>query len=236
MGQRLNIEIIIDDGLYSNCYYHWSAYSSSAIDQALQIIKEYKKIKASKSNLLYDNLLLSYKLLHLMGETIDHDNSVIDLKDKSKPIQFKWIEIPAGLCDCSYDMMKELYPNEAFDKAVDRNVGLIGSHPDDVKNTQKWEEGKVTLDITNECMWFNVYWDMVGVDTSLSDEEFEDEYLMTKEEYANLPELPKEVKSVYNYFNFCSEDIPFDDVEKLLEIINAHDKYKINDGFVSWVS
>ena len=44
MGQRLNVELLIDDGLYSNCYYHWSAYSSSAIAQALDIINKYKKI------------------------------------------------------------------------------------------------------------------------------------------------------------------------------------------------
>lgn len=234
MGQRLNIELIIDDGLYSNCYYHWSAYSSSAIDQALQIIKEYKKIKAS--NIKYDNVLLSYKLLHLMDETIDRDNSKIDPENKSEKVQLKWIEIPAGLSDSSYDMMKELYPNETFDKAIDRNVGLIGIHPNDVKNTEKWEEGRVELYINEEGMYFDVYWGVNNVDISMSDEDFENEYGMSKKEYVNLPELPKEPESINDFFHCYEDMISFDDVESLLEIINAHDAYKLKNGFVRWIT
>ena len=233
MGQRLNVELLIDDGLYSNCYYHWSAYSSSAIAQALDIINKYKKIKASK--IKYDNVLLSYKLLHLMGDTIDRDASEVDLNSDQK-MKLRWIQIPAGLSEMSYDMMKELYPNETFDEGVDRNVGLIGIHPNDIKTTEKWEEGRLTLDITNEVMWFDVYWDEIGVDTNLSDQDFENRYGMSKEEYNNLPEIPKEYESIYKYFNYWDESIPFDDVEVLLNIINQHDYYKTKDGFVSWIA
>lgn len=233
MGQRLNVEIIIDNEMYSNCYYHWSAYSASTIAQAIDIINEYKKIKASK--IKYDNVLLSYKLLHLKGDSIDYTGSNIDTEDPLKT-KIKWIQIPAGLSEMSYDMMNELYPNEKFDKGIDRNVGLIGIHPNDVKTTEKWEEGRLTLDITHEVMWFDVYWDMVQVDTNLSDEEFYNAYFIEKDEYIKLPELPKEYKGIYQYFNGCDGEIPFDEVEALLKIINDHDYYKIDHGFVSWIA
>jgi len=45
MGQRLNIEIISNGKCLANAYYHWSAYSDSAIDLAIKIVRKYEYIK-----------------------------------------------------------------------------------------------------------------------------------------------------------------------------------------------
>lgn len=34
MGQRLNIEVIKNGKVVGNCYYHWSAYTLSSLEEA----------------------------------------------------------------------------------------------------------------------------------------------------------------------------------------------------------
>jgi hypothetical protein len=49
MGQRLNIEIKLNNKLLANCYYHWSGYTTSSLKLTKQII-EYLK----NNNVSYD--------------------------------------------------------------------------------------------------------------------------------------------------------------------------------------
>lgn len=48
MGQRLNIEIVKDKKVLANCYYHWSGYSNSAVNLAIQIIERFEYIRKYK--------------------------------------------------------------------------------------------------------------------------------------------------------------------------------------------
>ena len=41
MGQRLNIEIVNGETSLANCYYHWSAYTGSALNLTKHIIDSY---------------------------------------------------------------------------------------------------------------------------------------------------------------------------------------------------
>lgn len=43
MGQRLNVEIIYNDELLANCYYHWGGYSLASIDTIKPIITYFNK-------------------------------------------------------------------------------------------------------------------------------------------------------------------------------------------------
>lgn len=59
MGQRLNIEIIENDEVIANAYYHWSGYTSSALNLTNTILE---------NDVLYDDKILNaIKLLELTG-------------------------------------------------------------------------------------------------------------------------------------------------------------------------
>lgn len=126
MGQRLNIEIIAGDKVLANCYYHWSAYTSSAKFLTRQILLYLQKSRTK------DPLLKAIRCLETTG---------------------------AGLTTFELDDAKKLYPNKKFKKAVDRNKGLIAISQTGIKDTQRWEEGKVTIDILDKSLCFDVLWE-----------------------------------------------------------------------------
>lgn len=45
MGQRLNIEIKSKGKVVANCYYHWSAYTMSALQLTKEIISNFDSIQ-----------------------------------------------------------------------------------------------------------------------------------------------------------------------------------------------
>ena len=77
MGQRLNIEICNNTRTLANAYYHWGAYTSSALEYTAKIIDAYYNL----SDKITDDLELAVKLLEVTGagvtdeekEEIKHD-------------------------------------------------------------------------------------------------------------------------------------------------------------------
>ena len=51
----------------------------------------------------------------------------------------------------------KMYPKETFSPCEGRNNGLIAITPDAIKETRRWEEGRITLDFDNNIIKFNVY-------------------------------------------------------------------------------
>lgn len=69
MGQRLNIEIVKNGKVLANSYYHWSGYSSSAINLTETIITKFDYIKKYNVEGYIKNkdLLLAIRLLETTG-------------------------------------------------------------------------------------------------------------------------------------------------------------------------
>lgn len=65
MGQRLNIEIMSGDKVLANAYYHWSAYSITAIEMAKNIINEYYEIDEK------NEIFKAVKLLECTGAGVN---------------------------------------------------------------------------------------------------------------------------------------------------------------------
>lgn len=124
MGQRLNIEITANDKLLANCYYHWSAYTSSAKILTRQILLYLKNSRTTEP------LLKAIRCLEKTG---------------------------AGLTKFELEDVKKLYPKRTFKKAKDRNTGLIAITQQGMNETRRWEEGRVTVDITNNTLNFDVF-------------------------------------------------------------------------------
>lgn len=145
MGQRLNIEIIIDHKIMANCYFHWGAYTSSAADYTLKLIDYYKN---HLKKVYTDPLMIATKIFECL-EYIEYSTGKT---------------IKPGLSKNSYIFMEEKYKNIKFEKAENRNAGIIGCTEEDMESTRNVEEGHVAINLDSETIDFDVlfYFDLSG--------------------------------------------------------------------------
>ena len=119
MGQRLNIQIEANDTdtnetkVLANCYYHWSGYTSSA----MELVNEIVKSGMYKLDIL-DPVEKAIRLLEATG---------------------------AGLAG---DELTDTYYAHRYKVSTDRNMGLIAISEEGKKSTVKYEESRVTINLT----------------------------------------------------------------------------------------
>lgn len=162
MGQRLNLEIKNNGHRIANCYYHWGAYTSYAMELAMDFISTFDALcesnptplntKAGSEEALIINSIFTYCKLD-----------------------------EAGLSKKSLEMMQKKYPDYNWKRAVDRNSGLIGIEESEMNDTEMFAEGTVIIDVGSRTVEF-------GCDFLTELEEFvEDDYY--DEELIDLPVL-----------------------------------------------
>lgn len=159
MGQRLNIEIVNNNGVLANAYYHWSGYTDSSAELLAQILTSDAFTKRDKSE---DPVLTAIKLLELTnaGMTDEELLQVSENRDKfSQAVIFR----PAKRC-------------------IDRNEGILSIMPESIENTEYWEEGRVTINLDTDKVDFNVIWEADRGDYSS-----EDDYQEAIKEAYNCP-------------------------------------------------
>lgn len=174
MGQRLNIEIVSDGTLLANCYYHWSAYTDSALTLTELIIEKFYDSDMSPS------IKNAVELLESTGAGVNEQERI---EIKKFPNKFVGID---------------------FKKATDRNCGLISVTENGMEETQQWEEGRVTIDILNEIVSFDVFW-------TYSKEEYV--VIYADEDDVQLSDLP-----------VCRLDldkIPFEDIGEFRSLVDG---------------
>lgn len=130
MGQRLVVTIQKDERDLCKIYYHWSAYSFSALKETQAIV-----------NCIYNHKEETEKeLLLRLIRFCEENGGGIDGKEE----EFKYIQ--------------SLYPNETFKKEdYSRNFGLIALSEKGMQDLQNWSEGDVTIDIDEEKIYNGVY-------------------------------------------------------------------------------
>lgn len=129
MGQRLNFEVCYDGEVLANAYYHWSAYTSSSLGILENVIEAYK------NRTEINPLRVAVEILQATGAGINDEEKSRIRMDKSG----------------KFDGIK-------FHDAVDRNEGLLFVTLKGIEDTRKWEEGRVTVDISTEEFRFDVMW------------------------------------------------------------------------------
>ena len=119
MGQRLNIEIKRkkDGVVLANCYYHWSAYTSSAIELTNKILDNLSDFMEANECFTDDEIAML--LLQTTGAGVEEDDYNLLLEENKKHLHL----------------------------ATSRNLGLISFTKDSMETTRKWEEGRVTITI-----------------------------------------------------------------------------------------
>lgn len=128
LGQRLNIEIVSDGALLANCYYHWSAYTDSALALTELIIDKFYDSDTSPG------IKNAVELLESTGAGVNERERI---EIKKFPNKFVGID---------------------FKKATDRNCGIISVTENGMEETRYWEEARVTIDVLNQTVSFDVFY------------------------------------------------------------------------------
>lgn len=151
MGQRLVITIKNGDEDLAKIYYHWSAYTFSALLETKKII-----------NCIYNH----------QGETIS--------EMKLRLIKFLE-ENGGGIKgeQSEFDYIKKMYPKEIFkEDGYSRNNGLIALSEKGMQELQDWSEGDIIIDIDTDTVentvfnWYE-YIDEYNEERQEWDEDFE---------------------------------------------------------------
>lgn len=140
MGQRLNIEITKNGKLLANAYYHWDAYSSTAISKTARIVHDYYDIYSIPLRWYPEevsDMEIATRLLIMTGAGVDDLEHARITQNPPEALQTKHGPI-------------------ILPKCVDRNSGLLCVTEEGMKDTRQWEEGRVTIDIGTQTVNFDV--------------------------------------------------------------------------------
>ena len=131
MGQRLVITVKKDKKVIAGIYYHWSAYSVSALVEARD--------------------LLDYIL--------DEENDIGDLKlELIRYVESRGGCIRGGYGSEEWEAITKMYPNEEFNDDGSRNDGIIALTPEGIEGLEYWSEGDIVLDLDKGVLYNEVYY------------------------------------------------------------------------------
>lgn len=130
MGQRLVVSIEKNEKAIAKIYYHWSAYTGSALYETQKIINcIYNHKDESESEML----LRLIRFCEENGGGIDG--------------------VPS-----EFDYIRGLYPDEMFkDRDINRSSGLIALSKKGMTDMQRWSEGDVYIDLETDQVDFCIY-------------------------------------------------------------------------------
>ena len=161
MGQRLVITIKKDERDLAAIYYHWGAYTCSALLHTKEIIGCIYNHKDETEDQM---LLRLIKFLEENGGGI------------------------RGATE-EYDYIRAKYPNETF-KTEDygRNNGLITLSPEGIKGLQYWSEGDVDILLDDDTVDFCVYAGYENLKDYIEEREsWDDDF--NEDEIQNIPKV-----------------------------------------------
>lgn len=158
MGQRLVITVVENHEDIAKLYFHWSAYSVSALEETKSVLD--KLLDEERWKNIKDTRLKLIKIAEELGGGIDGGKD----SDEWKYVASK-------------------YPNRKFKtKNINRNYGLIAISEAGMDNMQDWSEGDVTIDLDAEMIYNEVY----GCYSSIEEVEEERKSWLDEDEYEPL--------------------------------------------------
>ena len=163
MGQRLVVTVEKDNKAICNIYYHWGAYTFSALLHTRDII-----------NCIYNHndetereLLL--RLIHFC--------------------ESQGGGIANGRGGEEWEYIKNLYPNETFEpENISRNNGLISLSEKEIAHSQAWSEGDVYINLDTDQVDFCVYYGYEELEEYIKERKSWDEDFDEKE-MENIPKF-----------------------------------------------
>lgn len=132
MGQRLVITIHAFDEDIAKIYYHWSAYTTSALQEAKDII----------DNVDWFNSTNKDELILRITRYLESCGGGVDLDDRT--------------------LFEERYPSEKFSDDINRSYGLIAISEDSMAQQENLSEGDLTIDFDAEKVYNEVMFTYVS--------------------------------------------------------------------------
>lgn len=198
MGERLVIEVKRDEKPLAAVYYHWSAYTHTAITLLSSM---FKKVLAHANVLTDDELQL--ELIHYaercteLGflETEKDCQNIMEhfegIKQKSKNLDLSFIEkiflSNGGLCSEDYEFALSKFPGEIFTKDVDRSVGIVGIDQKTIQRMINSAAALISVDLSSGKI-SNQAIDSCSISEYLEDLEYRDEEYVV--EIDDIPRSP----------------------------------------------
>ena len=175
MGQRLNVNITRKGVTIANVYMHWSAYSSSAIDILTSVMDTFEGEDIDRNsslkdivNALKDALPGSNCIIGEMKEAgLVTSTLVSDFKDNiiiNRIISQNPSIANLDMCqENAWEICEKKLPKEDYNYflqyfGANRNCGIISVTPKGIRETEEWEEGRVSFDIATRLATFDVYY------------------------------------------------------------------------------
>ena len=150
MGQRLVITVRSFGKDLAKIYYHWSAYSISALRETKEVI-----------DCLCEDYNVTEKQLQLrLIRLCERNGGGIQAKESE------------------FDYIKKLFPGETFKtENYSRNYGLIALSEDGMDDLQSWSEGDICIDVDEDTIHNSVFYCYDSIDEYNADrKEWDDEH------------------------------------------------------------
>lgn len=127
MGQRLVITVESNDVDIAKIYYHWSAYSDSALSEAKEVVDYIRDRNYSSERELQLDLI----------RFCERNGGGVDWADR--------------------DYIQSLFPEEVFLEGADRSYGLVSLSKENMREAQRWSEGDVAILLDEDRIRYEVY-------------------------------------------------------------------------------
>ena len=183
MGERLVIHIKRDDVSLATLYYHWSAYTHTAIIR----LKDLYNHVLVNANRMDDNEL-RLALIHYAEHSTPYGyfddvtklqrmKSEVEEKTDESSLMRQFLHMHGGVSAEDKDFVKTIFPEEEFVfDDISRNEGLVSISQESMNNSISWADGLVEIDLSENMVNFGVLWvyDLEDYFEYLEDMEIED--------------------------------------------------------------
>lgn len=203
MGQRLVITVQNCGKNLAKIYYHWSAYSRSALDEARLLIHHIQQY----GNVLSPNEVRPIRCYScgapVIGDKCDHCGTPyhghsITEKDMQLVLIRFCEQNGGGITGRAgeYEAVCSMFPGQSFKtEGISRNDGLIALTQDGMDSLQCWSEGDITIDLASERLYNTVLYAYGSVeDHNKAHMEYDEDYRSISE--SNVPELSHDIENI----------------------------------------
>lgn len=161
MGQRLVVNIEADDVTVASIYYHWSAYTMSALYTIRDIINSLYNGGFDPENFTKEELMLR----------------VINMCEASGG-RLSQIEYD-GDPSIEASNFKKMFPNREYKTSGSRDDGIVAFTDIGIEYQNGWADGCAKIDLSNDKIELNVYSEFDSVEDMMQQEWFEEDDIPT---------------------------------------------------------
>lgn len=211
MGQRLNLEIKIDNEVIGNVYFHWGAYTYNSLEFLERI-----------GNVLEES--------DVIEELIEADTEL------AKQVWFVKVCEKAGfsgLKENSHTYLSGMFPDDTFIRATNRNEGLVSITVIDMSDTVSWQEGTCIVYIDSDTGEYSLSNDLIWL-LGMEQDLFEYADVATEEAFEEHNGKISDIPTIDEFETIEFGDMNVNEVRTVMEQLNESIEgqyFKVDDRY-----